>query len=131
MPSQRKTLNGLGQRNTKVRLKKNKEALAFDLSLTHFDPKLNVAVISDPSDSGNGAIILHQYDDGTTKQIVYASISLIAAEKNYSQIEKEVLVIIFAMKKFHKFVHGREFFLQTDHHPLLSIYGYRRGFPYI
>ena len=33
------------------------------------------------------------------------------------------------MKKFHKVPHEREFFLQTDHHPLLSIYGSKKGVP--
>ena len=38
-------------------------------------------------------------------------------------MEKEGLAIIFAMKKFHKYVHGREFNLQTDHRSLLAIFG--------
>ena len=74
-------------------------------------------------------MILHKYDDGTTRPIAHTSRSLIAAKKNYSQIKKEALAIIFAMKKFHKFLHGREFFLQTDHRPLLSIYGSKKGVP--
>ena len=69
----------------------------------HFDPRLNI-VASDASDSGIEAVILHKYDDGTTKPIVHASRSIIVAEKNYSQIKKEALVIIFAIKKFHKFL---------------------------
>ena len=31
------------------------------------------------------------------------------------------------MKKFHRFLHGREFFLQTDHCPIVSIYGSKKG----
>ena len=33
------------------------------------------------------------------------------------------------MKKFHKFLHGQEFLSQTDHCPLLSIYGSKTGVP--
>ena len=35
--------------------------------------------------------------------------SLTAAEKNYSQIEREALCIVYSVKHFHKFVAGREF----------------------
>lgn len=40
--------------------------------------------------------------------------------KNYSHIEKEGLVIIFTIKKFHILEHERKFILQTDHKPLLN-----------
>lgn len=40
--------------------------------------------------------------------------------KNYSHIEKEGLVIIFTIKKFHILEHERKFILQTDPKPLLN-----------
>ena len=88
-----------------------------------FDPTLSIVVASDASDSGIGSVTLYKYNDGTRKPVAHASRSFKAAEKNYCQIEKEALAIIFAMKKFRKFQHGREFFLQTDHRLLLSISG--------
>ncbi|PIO54818.1 integrase core domain protein, partial [Teladorsagia circumcincta] len=51
------------------------------------------------------------------------------AQKKYSQIEKEALAIVFAVQKFHRFVHGRHFTLRTDHKPLISIFGSRKGVP--
>ena len=108
---------------------KIKSVLVSDLSLAHFDPKEEIIVASDASDFGIGSVILHRFEDGTTKPIAHASRSLLPAERNYSQIEKESLAIIFGLKKFHRFVHGRKFVLQTDHRPLLSIYGSKKGIP--
>ena len=38
-----------------------------------------------------------------SKPIAYASRSMTSAEKNYSQIKKEVLSIVFAVQKFHQY----------------------------
>lgn len=108
---------------------KIKSALTSDLALTHYDPKQEIIVASDASDYGIGAVILHKFEDGSKKPVAHVSRSLLPAEKNYSQIEKESLAIVFALKKFHKFIHGRSFLLQTDHRPLLSIYGSKKGIP--
>uniref|UniRef100_A0A7I4YVX2 RNA-directed DNA polymerase n=1 Tax=Haemonchus contortus TaxID=6289 RepID=A0A7I4YVX2_HAECO len=66
---------------------------------------------------------------GHEKAVYHASHALTPQQKKYSQIEKEALAIIFAVQKFHRFIHGRHFTLRTDHKPLIAIFGTRKGVP--
>ena len=78
-------------------------------------------VQTDASDSGIGCILLQEYDDGRFP-VVCASKKLLPRERNYSVIERECLAIVFAVKKFAKYLYGREFILHTDHQPLSYIH---------
>ena len=85
----------------KESFEKIKKTLTSDLSLTHYDSTLDIIVASDASSYGIGACILHKLPDGSRKAVAHGSRSLLPAEKQYFQIEKEALGIIFAITKFH------------------------------
>lgn len=74
-------------------------------------------------------MISHLFTDGSEKAVAHAARALTKTEKNYSQIEKEALAIVFAVQKFHKMLYGRRFTLLTDHKPLLAIFGSKKGIP--
>ena len=61
--------------------------------------------------------------------VQHASRALTKTEEGYSQIDREGLAIIFAVTKFLKMIFGRRFQLQTDHRPLLRIFGSKKGIP--
>ncbi|XP_055623100.1 uncharacterized protein K02A2.6-like [Toxorhynchites rutilus septentrionalis] len=106
-----------------------RDILQSPLALAHYNPKLGLIVSADASQHGIGARIAHQFPDETVKAISYATRSLTPAESNYSQIEKEGLALIFAVTRFHRMIFGRKFTLETDHKPLLAIFGSRKGIP--
>ena len=56
-------------------------------------------------------MISHSFPDGSEKPIAYASRTLSSAEKNYTQVEKEVLALIFGLSKFHQYLYGCTFSL--------------------
>ena len=52
---------------------------------------------------------------------------LTPAEANYSNIEREALALVEAVKYFHKFLAGRKFIICSDHRPLQFIFDQKAG----
>ena len=61
--------------------------------------------------------------------MAYASRTLTATERIYSQLEKEALALVYSVQKFHQYLYGRQFVLVTDHKPLTTILGHKHGVP--
>ena len=106
---------------------KIKETLTSTEVLAHYNPDVPLGLACDASGVGIGAVIYHKYEDGTERPIAYVSKTLSDAERNYSQIEREALSIIFGVKKFHQFLYGRTFSHLTDHKP--PIFSAGKGIP--
>ena len=63
------------------------------------------------------------------KPVAFASRTLTAAERNYAQIDKEALAVIFGITRFHQYIYGQKFELHTDHKPLLGLLGESKSVP--
>ena len=106
-----------------------KQALMSDCLLVHFNPDLPLVVACDASPYGIGAVLSHRMEDGQDKPIAFASRSLSSAEKNYSQLDKEALAVIFGVKCFHQYLCGHRFTIVSDHKPLQYLFKQTRAIP--
>ena len=66
----------------------------------------------------------------TERPIAFVSRSLSPAERNYSQLDKEVLSLVFGVTKFHQYIYGIRFVLITDHRPLIGLFNEQRPIPH-
>ena len=106
-----------------------KEGLTSDSLLVHYDLNRELRLACDASSYGLGAVLSRIMDDGQERPIAYASSTLSSSERNYAQIEREALSIVYGVKKFHQFLYGRKFTLVTDHQLLLALLGPKAAIP--
>ena len=97
--------------------------------LVHFDANKDIVITCDASQYGVGAVLSHIMEDKSERPIAFASRTLAPAEKNYSQIEKEALGVVFAVKKFHNYLFGRNFTIANDHKPLWTLFNVNKCIP--
>ena len=86
-------------------------------ALPYFNTSAETTLQTNASKKGLGACLIQN-----GKVVCYASRSLTKTEQNYQNLEREALGTIWGMEKFHYFLYGKEFTLETDQKPLVSIY---------
>ena len=65
---------------------------------------------------GLGATLMNN-----NKIVAFASKTLSDAESRYVNIERELLAMVFGCERFHTYVYGKEFQIESDHKPLENI----------
>lgn len=95
---------------------KLKSLICSECTLTYFDPKLPTTIQVDASKKGLGAALVQQ-----GKPIAFASKALTDVEQRYANIERELLAIVFGCTRFHTYVFGTKFIVESDHKPLECI----------
>ena len=106
-----------------------KKILSSEDILVHYNEDLPLVLVTDASDHGIGAVLLHILHDGVERPFGYASRTLTDREKQYSILDKEALAIVYGITKFYQYIYGRKFVLRTDHKPLERILSPRREVP--
>ena len=91
---------------------KIKAAVTQTPVLQYFDGKLPTTIQCDASQTGLDAVLMQ-----SRGPIAYASRALTETEKQYAQIEKEMLAIVF-----HTYTYGRDITIESDHKPLVTIH---------
>ena len=113
----------------KMAFKRAQDMLSASRLLVHYDPQLPLLLECDASGHGVGAVLSHRFPDGRECPIAYASRSLNSAERNYAQIDREALSLVFGVQRFHQYLYGRKFTLVTDHKPLTYLFGMDSAIP--
>ncbi|PIO77015.1 hypothetical protein TELCIR_00880 [Teladorsagia circumcincta] len=97
-----------------------------DLLLTHYNPSLPIVVAADASNYGIGAVLSLQFPNGSEKVSYHAHQTLAPVQKKYRKIEKELLLLYLRFRNSTASF-TCHFTLKTDHKPLISIFGNKKG----
>ena len=93
-----------------------KKLVCKDTTLRYFDVWKPVTVQVDASKKGLGAALLQE-----GCPVAFASKALTPTEQQYANIECEMLACVFRAERFHTYVFGHEFTIESDHKPLKQI----------
>ena len=93
-----------------------KQAVVSNTTLRYFDPSLPVTIQVDASQVGLGTLLLQN-----NKPVAFTSKALTDAECRYTNIEREMLAIVFRAERFCTYIYGRSFMIQSAHKLLESI----------
>ena len=96
---------------------RTKEEISKNITLPYFNPKSSTTLQTNLSKKGLGAVLLQN-----SKPVMFVSRALTGNERNYQNLERECLATIWGMEKFHYFLYGKEFTLETNQKPLVLIY---------
>ena len=79
-------------------------------------------VHTDASESGLGAVLYQDQEDGTTRVVTYASRSFSKSERRYHSSKLEFLALKWSIcERFHEYLYGGEFEVHTDNNPLTYV----------
>ena len=109
-----------------------KAAICKDATLKYFDSGVPIYIECGASKKGIGVVMLQQDStiESTSKSdvpnnlrpVFYASKTLTSTESNYSNIEMEMLGVVFSILHFKHFTFGRKIYIIMDHKPMITLF---------
>ena len=79
------------------------------MCLQSFDTTKPVTLQVDASKASFGAVLIQNDSQGRGQPVTFASKSLTPPETRYTNIEHEILAVVFGCMKFHHKLYGRKF----------------------
>jgi transposase InsO family protein len=93
-----------------------KSLVSNETTLTYYNRHKPLTLQVDSSTKGIGAVLVQE-----GKPIAYASKAMTDTETRYANIERELLAVVYGCQKFHTYLYGRKFLVESDHKPLEQI----------
>ena len=84
-------------------------------ALAHPDFSKPFTLDTDASNTGIGAVLSQEGEDGVEHVIAFGSRLLTKPERNYCVTRRELLAVVFFTNHFRPYLMGRKFCLRTDH----------------
>ena len=94
-----------------------KEGVSADVTLKYFDPQKPITLQVNASMAGLGTVLFQE-----VRPVTFASRALTETESRYANIEREMLAVVFGCERFHNFLFGQDFIVESDHKSLESIH---------
>ena len=112
--------------------RKLKSTIVKDMMLKYFNTNLLIYIETDASKKGIGVVLMQPDPNvqNTSKtnvpnnliSVYYASKTLMTTESNYSNIEREMLGVVFSVLHFKYFTYGHQVTVIMDHKPLITLF---------
>jgi len=98
--------------------KECKDSLGRATELAHSNPKAELILTTNASDTAIGAVI-EQIEQKGAQPLAFLSKKINPAQQKYSPYDRELLAIYVAIKHYRHLLEGRQFAVYTDHKPLV------------
>ena len=96
----------------------SKLALYNACELAHPDPRAEISLVVDASDTHVGAVLQQTARGQLTRPLAFFSAKLDKAQRKYSAFDRELLAVYLGIRHFRWLLEGRVFYVVTDHKPL-------------